>query len=88
MIGREPGWKAFDPDGHWWEHSFALHILQRWTVDLVRDVAQWPARRRERKLHNDRDYGCRYWWGDRGGYDLANERCLICNPLKPGGCDG
>ena len=36
--------------------------------------------RRERRGHNDRDYLCKYWWGDRGGYDLAAERCSICNP--------
>jgi hypothetical protein len=37
-------------------------------------------RRAERRLHNDRDYACHYWWGDRGGYDLRAERCPICNP--------
>lgn len=32
-----------------------------------------------RKDHNDRDFKCRYWWGDRGGYLLTGERCAICN---------
>lgn len=40
----------------------------------------WLRRLRERRLHNDRDFACIYWWGDRGGYDLRAERCLICNP--------
>lgn len=39
--------------------------------------------RRRRAMHNDRDYFCRYWWGDRGGYKLSEERCLICHPLMP-----
>ena len=30
--------------------------------------------------HNDRDYDCRYWWGDRSGsaVGVMNERCAIC----------
>jgi len=40
----------------------------------------WLQRRRERRLHNDRDYECKFWWGDRGGYDLHSQRCPICNP--------
>lgn len=40
------------------------------------------AERRERKLHNDRDVKCRYWWGDRGGYLLTGERCYFCNPRR------
>lgn len=32
--------------------------------------------------HNDRDCGCRYWWGDRRGYDIRAERCPICNPKE------
>lgn len=43
-------------------------------------IRRWLERRRERRLHDDRDYDCRYWWGDRGGYDLNAVRCLICNP--------
>lgn len=49
----------------------------------------WKRRTRPRRRdHNDRDYACEYWWGDRGGYELAAERCPICNPrvekLLPG----
>jgi hypothetical protein len=32
--------------------------------------------------HNDKDFQCKYWWGDRGGYDLNRERCTICNPKE------
>jgi len=50
------------------------------TVRWLRErIARWRARDRRRD-HNDRDYNCRYWWGDRGGYDLRSQRCLICNP--------
>lgn len=40
-----------------------------------------PARQ-ERAAHNDRDYACRFWWGDRGGsaVGIDRERCKICNP--------
>lgn len=41
-------------------------------------------KRRERRLHDDRDYACRYWWGDRGGYSLLSVRCGICNPNPTG----
>ena len=39
----------------------------------------------DRVGHNDRDYHCRYWWGDRSGsaVGVVNERCLICNPVGP-----
>lgn len=45
-------------------------------------VARWLAARAERAAHNDRDYACRFWWGDRNGsaVGVANERCPICNP--------
>jgi hypothetical protein len=43
-------------------------------------IRRWLARRKERSLHNDRDFECRYWWGDRGGYNFRQMRCLICNP--------
>jgi hypothetical protein len=45
---------------------------------------KWIERRRERHLHNDRDYDCRYWWGDRSGsaVGVMNERCNICNPKE------
>jgi hypothetical protein len=33
--------------------------------------------------HNDRDYQCIEWWGDRSGYDIRWERCLICHPYHP-----
>lgn len=42
----------------------------------------WLARRRERQDHNDRDVNCKYWWGDRGGYDLRAEVCPICSPRR------
>ena len=42
----------------------------------------WLERRRERRRHDDRDYACRYWWGDRGGYDLSSVRCAVCNPER------
>jgi hypothetical protein len=40
----------------------------------------------DRAGHNDRDYNCRYWWGDRNGsaVGVMNERCLVCNPVGPG----
>lgn len=39
-------------------------------------------RLRERGLHNDQDPACRYWWGDRSGYDLRTQRCRVCNPTE------
>lgn len=45
-------------------------------------MRKWLARRKERRLHNDRDYECKHWWGDRGGYAHNKERCNICNPKK------
>lgn len=53
----------------------------------VRFFRKWRAKRAERRSHNDRDYECKYWWGDRGGYVMALEKCRICNPiylLSPG----
>ena len=43
---------------------------------------KWRAARKERKVHNDRDYFCINWWGDRSGSvaGVAKERCLICRP--------
>ena len=41
---------------------------------------RWLKRRRERRLHDDRDLECRYWWGDRSGYDIHGVKCPICNP--------
>lgn len=40
----------------------------------------WLARRAERRKHNDRDFFCRYWWGDRSGslVGLDKETCTIC----------
>jgi hypothetical protein len=34
--------------------------------------------------HNDRDYACHFWWGDRSGsaVGVSNERCPVCNPVK------
>lgn len=53
--------------------------LVKWaTGQLVSTVET----RQERAGHNDRDYNCVYWWGDRGGYNHLAERCLTCNP-KP-----
>jgi hypothetical protein len=45
-------------------------------------IRRWLAARQERRAHNDRDYACRYWWGDRNGsaVGVMNERCLVCNP--------
>lgn len=45
-------------------------------------MKRWLAERAERRLHNDRDYACRYWWGDRNGsaVGVMNERCLVCRP--------
>lgn len=39
-------------------------------------------KRAERRLHNDRDSSCTYWWGDRPGSSVGvtNERCLVCRP--------
>lgn len=57
---------------------FTGHAKQRGTRP-----ARVPQHERPRKRdHNDRDYECRYWWGDRNGsaVGVANERCLICNP--------
>lgn len=34
--------------------------------------------RHAREGHNDLDYACRYWWGDRQGSLTAH--CSICNP--------
>ena len=51
---------------------------------VEKDARPWWRflRRREvRRMHNDRDYECRYWWGDRGGYLFAAERCPLCNPV-------
>jgi hypothetical protein len=47
-------------------------------------IRRWLAARRERATHNDRDYECRYWWGDRGGYDLHREVCTVCRAAKAG----
>lgn len=55
------------------------------------------SRRTERALHNDYDYACVHWWGDRnpGITDTSNRefdgsptsigsrRCTICNPITP-----
>lgn len=42
-----------------------------------------PKRRDRKGLHNDRDYECKYWWGDRGGYDYRHQYCPICR-TQPG----
>lgn len=44
-------------------------------------ITEWKERK-TRMGHNDRDYACRYWWGDRSGsaVGVMNERCRICNP--------
>lgn len=44
--------------------------------------------RMEVKLHNDRDYECRYWWGDRGGYLLSQEKCPICRACESAASPG
>lgn len=54
-----------EDEGHVPEHIPWWHPLRRWSA---------------RRMHNDRDYDCYYWWGDRGGYDLASQRCIVCNP--------
>lgn len=49
---------------------------------MVSLVRHWLARRADRKAerlaHDDLDYECRYWWGDRAGSLAA--RCGVCNP--------
>lgn len=41
----------------------------------------WLAKRRERRaeraLHNEQDFHCKYWTGDRAGYDL-DAKCTYC----------
>lgn len=39
----------------------------------------WLRDRRERQRHNAQDYYCRFWTGDRAGYDLR-ARCHVCHP--------
>ena len=29
-----------EPETRWWERSFAVHVLQRWTVDLALDACK------------------------------------------------
>ena len=44
-------------------------------------MAEYLERRRERRMHNDLDANCRFWWGDRAGSLQA--RCPICAPSSP-----
>lgn len=50
------------------------------TVALI--VIQAIRAHRERAGHNDRDFGCQFWWGDRSGsaFGVTRERCGICRP--------
>jgi hypothetical protein len=32
------------PPSSWWDRSFAVHVLQRWTVDLAVDLWRWLRR--------------------------------------------
>lgn len=34
----------------------------------------------ERQMHNDRDFDCKFWWGDRSGSTVGvmNEKCEVC----------
>lgn len=52
-----------------------VHVM---LVILIRLRQQFD----QHKGHNDRDFHCRYWWGDRGGYDLSRETCPTCNPKE------
>lgn len=52
----------------------------------------------ERALHNDFDFACTYWWGDRrpadndlqnhdfndGSSPLFDRRCVVCRPYAEG----
>lgn len=37
-----------------------------------------------RRSHNERDFDCKFWTGDRSGsiVGVINERCDICNPRE------
>lgn len=52
-----------------------------YVVSHIRSDTQFAVRPTRRKDHNDRDVDCQHWWGDRGGYDLRTQRCLVCNPV-------
>ena len=47
----------------------------------MRRLRAWWRELRERKLHDDRDPECIYWWGDRSGYPLHGPgapKCPLC----------
>lgn len=50
-------------------------------------IRRWLAERADRRAHNDRDFECVYWWGDRGGYSSAAEKCAICREFDRVVCD-
>ena len=43
----------------------------------------WWLRRDDKRGHNDRDYRCKFWYGDRSGsrVGVTLERCPVCNPV-------
>jgi hypothetical protein len=43
-------------------------------------LMDFALRAKHKSGHNDRDYYCKFWWGDRGGYNYQLERCYICRP--------
>ncbi|GAB2734215.1 hypothetical protein [Nocardioides pakistanensis] len=61
---------------------------------MRRRLGAWLVRRAERARHNDHDFACRYWWGDRRpdtedrtNHDFGGDatrldlrRCLVCRP--------
>lgn len=64
---------------------FGPLVIYLMILFIVLTVAFAGARRRSgqadaRAGHDDRDYACKYWYGDRGGYDIHAVRCPICNP--------
>lgn len=45
---------------------------------VVGSIVMMVLHERAHRGHNDADYHCKFWWGDR--QESINAQCLICNP--------
>ena len=80
------GWERFEPA----HRNDSLVVATKKAVAAFKRLADAfgaPAyhpkeTRAQKRLHNDLDFDCRYWWGDRQGSLQA--RCPVCNPTVRG----